>query len=93
MQQLLRVVPLVDGLGGVDALVALEAYERSTRPGGEGLGDLGLADAGLALEQDRTTQPQGEEDRRGEPLVSEVTLVGQCSNDVVDRRNLVQRNW
>jgi hypothetical protein len=49
-QQLAGVVPLVERLGGVDPVVALQADERGVEHGGERLGRLGLADARLALE-------------------------------------------
>ena len=53
VEQLAGVVPLVDGLGDVDALVALQADQLAAGPAGQHLGHLGLADAGLALEQQR----------------------------------------
>ena len=58
VQQLARVVPVVDGLGGIDALVALQADELAARPAAEHLGNLGLADARFALEQQRAFQRQ-----------------------------------
>ncbi len=82
VQQLPRVVPVVHGLGGVDALVALEADQLAVRPRRQHLGDLGLADAGLALEQQRSLQRQGEEDRGGQSLVGEVPVLGERSVDV-----------
>ena len=84
MQQLAGVVPLVDGLAGVDALVALQPHELAARPAGQHLGHLGLADAGLALEQQRALQAQGEEDRGGQALVGEVVVLGERGADVVD---------
>ena len=72
VQQLAGVVPLVDGLVGVEALVALEADQLAAGPAGQRLGHLGLADAGLALEEQRALQAQGEEDRRRQALVGEV---------------------
>jgi hypothetical protein len=52
-QQLAGVVPLVERLVGVDALVALQPDELPPEHGGQHPGDLGLADAGLALQQQR----------------------------------------
>ena len=40
------VVPVVDGLGDVDALVTLQPDQRSAQPGRQNLGDLRLADPG-----------------------------------------------
>ena len=71
-QQLARIVPLVQRLGGVDALVALEAHERRVERLGQRLGRLGLADAGLALEQDRLAQSDGAEQRGRQAGVGEV---------------------
>ena len=84
VQQLARVVPLVDGLGGVDALVALQAHELAARPARQHLGDLGLADARLALEQQRALQAYREEDRGGEALVGQVLVLFERGTNVVD---------
>jgi hypothetical protein len=84
VEELAGVVPLVDGLGGVDALVALEAEELAARPAGEDLGDFGLADAGLALQQQRPAQAQGQEDGRGEALVRQVLVAGEGLADLFD---------
>jgi hypothetical protein len=84
VEELPGVVPLVDGLGGVDALVALEAEEVAARPPGEDLGHLGLADAGLPLEEQRPAQAQGQEDGRGEALVRQVVVTGEGLADLFD---------
>ena len=85
VEQLAGVVPLVDGLPGVDALVALQPHQLAAGPAREHLGHLGLADARLAFEQQRALEPQGEEHRGGEPLVGEVLVLGERGADVVDR--------
>jgi hypothetical protein len=46
----------------VDTLVALEPDQPRTGGAGERLGDLGLPDAGLALEQQRLLERRGEVD-------------------------------
>jgi hypothetical protein len=89
VEELAGVVPLVDGLGGVDALVALQAQELAARPAGEDLGDLGLADAGLALEEQRPAQAQREEDGRGEALVRQVLVAGEGLADLFDVLNVL----
>ena len=71
-EQLARVVPLVERLGGVDPLVALQPDQRRVEHGRERPGRLGLADARLALEQQRLRQAQAEEHRRRQALVDEV---------------------
>ena len=80
------IVPLVERLGGVDALVALQAHERRVEHRGERLGRLGLADARLALEQQRLRQAHAEEERRGEALVDEVVDVGEPAGERLDVR-------
>ena len=76
-QQLARVVPLVERLGGVDALVALEADQRRVEHHRQRARRLGLADARLALEQQRLRETQRQEHRRRQPLVDEVVDGGQ----------------
>ena len=85
VEELARVVPLVDGLRRVDALVALQPDQLAAGPPREHLGDLGLADAGLAFEQQRPLEAQREEDRGREALVGEVLVVGQSLGDLGDR--------
>ena len=53
VQDLAREVPVVERLGGVDALVALQPHQRQLQRLGQRLGERGLARAGLALEQQR----------------------------------------
>jgi len=82
VEQLPGMVPLVDGGGDVDALVALQAQELTAGPPSEDLGELGLADARLALEEQRPVEPEREEDRGGEALVGQVSVLAECSLDV-----------
>ena len=77
-QQLLLVVPLVEGLGLVQPLVALEADEPAPGQAGHRLGQLGLAGAGRALHQHRLGQPVGQEDHAGDPVVGQVLHAGQA---------------
>ena len=82
VQELAGVVPVVDGLAGVDALVALQADQLAAGPPAEHLGDLGLADAGLALEQQRSLQRQRQEDAGGQPVVGQVAVRAERLGDV-----------
>ncbi len=91
VQQLAGVVPLVERLGRVEAVVALEPDERRAGPGREGPGHLGLAHAGVAFEEQRPLQPQGQEHGGGEPLVAEVALGAEAGDDVVDRGDVADR--
>jgi hypothetical protein len=56
--QLPGVVPFIKRLRGVDPLVALQADQPAAEELTEHLRDLGLADAGLALQQQRLVQRQ-----------------------------------
>ena len=72
LQHLAGVVPLVQGLVGVDALVALQPDQPAIEDRGEHLRDLGLADADLAFEQEGAAERQRDEQRRGQPAVGQV---------------------
>ena len=78
-QELLLVVPLVERLGLVEALVALEADEAGAGHLGDRLGQLGLAGAGRALDEDRLLQPVGEVDDAGDALVGQVVDLRSAS--------------
>src|SRR4029450_4753204 len=83
-QQLLLVVPLVQGLGLVQALVALEPDQPGPGGGGQGLGQLGLADPGWPLGQDGLLQPVGQEGDVGDHGGGQVVDLGQAPADLVD---------
>ena len=81
-QQLLAVVPLVERLRLVEALVALQAHQPAAGGARERLGQLGLADARRALDQDRLAEPLGEEgDQRG-GLVGQVADLAEALADL-----------
>ena len=92
VQQLAAVVPLVDGLGQVDALVALQPEQLAARPPDRALATSVLPTPGLALEQQRAVQPQRQEDRRRQPLVGQVSLGLEASGHVVDGRRQESRS-
>ena len=75
LQHLARVVPLVDRRVDVQALVALEADEPGPQRRGQDLGQLRLAHAGLALQQQRPPEAQGQEDGRHERAVGHVVAL------------------
>ena len=72
VEQLARVVPLVDGVRDVEALVALKPDQPRAEDARECLGRLRLPDARLALEQQRLLERQREEERGRETAVGEV---------------------
>ena len=90
VQQLARVVPFVDGMGDVEAFVALEPDQPGAGGNRERLGGLGLADAGLALEQQRLLEREREEERSREAAVGQV--VGLLERRLRARRSCGRRS-
>jgi len=84
VEQLAAIVPLVDGGGDVEALVALEPDQFRAEAAGEGLGDLRLADAGLTLQEDRLAHAERQVDRGGQVALGDVVLGAQCRDHRVD---------
>src|SRR5207248_11129756 len=65
------------GLADIDALVTLQPQQLPTGPPRQHFGNLGLADARLALQQEGTVQAQGQEDDGRQTLVGQVAVLGQ----------------
>jgi hypothetical protein len=82
-EQLAAVVPVVDRVVEVDALVALQPDQARAGRGRQRTRDLRLADARLTLEQQRLLQRRSEVDGGREAPVGEVSLPGQGLRDVV----------
>ena len=98
VEQLPRVVPLVERLRRVDPLVALQPDQLGAEHARERLPDLGLADARLALEQQRPAHREREEDRRREPAVREVVGAGERPLDLFTEAKAIavivrKRRW
>jgi hypothetical protein len=74
VQQLAGVVPLVDGVRDVEPLVALQADHAGARGARQRLGQLGLPDPRLALQQQRLLDRQRQEDGRREPPLGQIGL-------------------
>ncbi len=85
VEELARVVPLVDRVRDVEPFVALEANQARAKGFRERLPRLGLPDAGLALEQDRLLEREREEERRREPAVGQVVGLAERLRELVDR--------
>ena len=81
-EQLALIVPLVERGVLVEALVALQADQLGAVHGGERLGDLGLADAGLAFEQQRPLEEFHQPQRGREVAVGDVAGGGEAVGDV-----------
>ena len=75
VEELLAVLPLVDGLGLVEALVSLQADERQREEFRGGLGEFRLADAGRAFDQDGLAEVKGEINRRGDLVAANVAVI------------------
>jgi hypothetical protein len=77
VQDLAREVPVVERLGHVEALVALQADQYGAGRRRDGLGEGGLAHAGIAFEEQWSAQPQREEAGRCQAVIGEVAGVAQ----------------
>src|SRR5690606_40050911 len=84
-QHLAGVVPLVEGVVDVEALVALEADQRLFADVGEDLRHLRLADARLPFEEQGPFQAEGEEDGDAEGTVGDIAPLGEGFYDFIDR--------
>ncbi|CAH0327810.1 hypothetical protein SRABI128_06485 [Microbacterium sp. Bi128] len=71
-EQLALVVPLIEGLTGVDSLVALQPVQRGVEELGQRLSGLRLPDPRLALEQDGLRQADSQEQGRRQSDVGQV---------------------
>ncbi len=83
-EELLLVIPLVEGLCLVEALVALKPDEPGSRQAGDAFRELGLSGTGRPLDEDRLQQPVGEVDDSRQPVVSEVSDRGETVANLVD---------
>ena len=83
-QQLLLVVPLVERLALVEALVALQTDEPRAGHLGDALGQLGLAGTGRTLDQHRLAQPIGQENDAGDAVVGQVVDALQPIADLLN---------
>src|SRR5437773_7821913 len=84
VQELARVVPFIDRVREVDAFVALQADQPRAEHVGHDLGRFGLADPGLALDEQGLFELQGEVDGGRQRPVADVPPLTQTSLDVVD---------
>ncbi len=83
VEELLGVLPLIQRLALVQSLVALEPDEPSGRDLGQGLGQLGLAHARRAFDENRPPHPLGQEDDGGDSPVGDVTGVLEVLLDIL----------
>ena len=71
------VVPLVDRGGNVQAFITLQPDQAAPERRGQHLGDFGLADPGLALDEQRPAHPEREIQHRRQRAVGDVIGLGQ----------------
>ena len=74
VQQLFAVLPLVDGLRLVQALVALQAYERQIEHVRAGFGELGFAHPRRALDKHGLAQVVRQIDGGGDAIAADVAV-------------------
>src|SRR3569623_1136922 len=86
LEHLLREVPLVQRRARIEPFVALQPDQPPAERAGHRLRDLGLADAGFALEQHRLTEDEREVQRRRELAIREVLLPREQLGQIVDAR-------
>ena len=80
-QELALIIPLVERGVLVEALVALQADKLGAVDGGERLADLGLADAGLAFEQQRALEEFHQPQRGRDIAVGDIADGGELVRD------------
>ena len=66
------IVPFIDRARDVEAFVALKTDQLSIERGRENLGDLCLADAGLAFEKQRPAESEAQENDRGQRTIADI---------------------
>ena len=84
--ELAGMIPFVGGRRQVHAVVALQPHQPAPQARGQHLGDLGLAGAGLALQEQRPAHRQRQMHRGRQFLVGDVALVGEQLGGVGDGR-------
>ena len=85
VQKLLGVFPLVERLGLVQSLIALQADHLQAAPGGDRLRKLGLADAGGAFDQDRLFDLLRQIDRGRDLAACNIALRRKTAFHCLDR--------
>ena len=80
------VIPLVDRGRDVEPLVALQPDQLAAERLGQHLGDLGLADAGLAFQKQRPAHPERQKQHGRQRAVGDIMAGGEKLQRVVDGR-------
>jgi hypothetical protein len=77
-------VPFVDGARRIEPLIALQPDQPAAQRGGDGLGNLRLADACLTLEEKRLAQLQGQISDGAQITSTDVVLTVEKRDGVID---------
>ena len=85
VEHLLGVVPLVERLGLVEPLVALQSHELPRQRLRQRAGEVRLADARRALDEERPLEGEGEPADEGELVAREVPGAGELPSEIVGR--------
>src|SRR5262249_6956561 len=85
VEQLARVVPLVDRVRDVEPLVALQTDQARRQRARQRLTSLRLADAGLAFEQERLLEAQRQVERGRQTTVRQVVRLAERELQRLDR--------
>ena len=100
VEQLLAIFPFVDGLGFIEPFIALQADQGQLEHLCRGLGQLRLAYAGRAFDEDGFSQVVGQIDGRGDLVAADVTVIleirFQCfhgCDDLFDVRGCCVGRW
>ena len=91
LQHLPGIVPFVQCLVRVDALVALQPDQPPAENCGQDLGDLGLADPDLALQQHRPVQRQRYQQGSCQTPVCEVAALPEPVSQLTDGSGVLHR--
>ena len=92
LEHLAGIVPFVHRRTDVEPLVALQADQTAVQGLGQDLADLGLADAGLALEKQRPTELERKIESGRERAVGDVVAAREQRLGVVDGGDLGHRS-
>ena len=85
-EQLALIVPLVERGVLVEPFVALQADQLGAVHGGQRLGDFGLADAGLALQQQRPLEEIHQPQRGRDVAIGDVADGGETFGNGLARQ-------
>ena len=85
VEELLGILPFVQRLAFVEAFVTLQANQGTAGEVGQRLGQLGLAHAGGAFDEDRAVHPRGQVDDGGDAPARDVPGGAEPLLDLLDR--------